>query len=513
MYGNHRFKLTHYLQNYNPGAERIFGFAAIEIVGQNIIELIPSSYRNTHKDGLARLVGGGRPKLIGLPTEVEGVRKDGSTFPLELSISEVRFGDVLMFTAIGRDITERKNTELAIQQAKVAAERADRAKSEFLANMSHEIRTPMTAILGFAETIAENIKKPENIEAIATVRRNGEHLLNIINDILDISKIEAGKMQVELIPHNPCTLVADVASLVEIRARAKGLAFEIEYIGDIPETIHTDPTRLRQILINLIGNAIKFTEEGSVKLITSLVREGGESYLQFDVLDTGIGMSEEQIASLFQPFTQADNSITRKFGGTGLGLTISKRFTELLGGDITIADSKIGVGTRFRATVAIGSIQGVKMIENPQSITVQASARESRIPLADLTGLRILLAEDGPDNQRLISFVLEKAGAIVKVMENGKLALDAALAARDKGNAFDCILMDMQMPVMSGYEATSKLRDANYVGPIIALTAHAMAGDREKCIKAGCDDFANKPINRAMLIDLIARHSQRAAAA
>ncbi|MCH8253253.1 MAG: response regulator, partial [Planctomycetes bacterium] len=242
-------------------------------------------------------------------------------------------------------------------------------------------------------------------------------------------------------------------------------------------------------------------------------REGSpkEPCLQFDVIDTGQGMTVEQTAKLFQPFMQVDASATRKIGGTGLGLTISKRFAELLGGELTLTATEMGVGTTFRATVATGSLDGVKMLDDPMSATVVADtanpvAQETR---SGLGGLRILLAEDGPDNQRLISFVLKKAGADITVKENGKLALDAALAARDEGKPFDVILMDMQMPVMDGYETTGRLRQKGYTGPIIALTAHAMEGDREKCIKAGCDDYANKPVDRQKLIGLIIAHADR----
>ena len=417
--------------------------------------------------------------------------------------------------------------------------------------MSHEIRTPMTAILGFAETLLEPEQTDaERRSAAHTIRRNGEYLLGIINDILDLSKIEAGKMTVERIACRPCEIIAEVASLVRIRLEGKGLAFAIEFVGTIPETIRTNPTRLRQILINLIGNAIKFTEEGGVRLITRFVdgggtekgfsvqqndgggtekgfsvqqNDGGEtekgfsvrdaeagdaSFMQFDVLDTGIGMTEEQRVRLFQPFTQADNSTTRKFGGTGLGLTISKRFAEMLGGGITV-ESKPGEGTLFRVPIATGSAAGVRMIEDPRSETVvrnDPTGSGGVTARSALEGCHILLAEDGRDNQRLIGHVLKKAGADVTVKENGRLAFDAALAARDKHQPFDVILMDMQMPVMAGYEATRRLREKGYTEPIIALTAHAMATDRQKCLDAGCDDYATKPIDRKKLIATIQSH-------
>ncbi len=457
----------------------------------------------TGKEFLNNVVNGETPALPGIPRQWLV-----SYFPMRDFDGSVKSIGIVVV-----DTTERMQAEKRANAAMAIAEKATRSKSEFLANMSHEIRTPMTAILGFAETVSQNINKQDNIDSIEIIRRNGEHLLNIINDILDVSKIEAGKMDVELTSFNPCSMITEIVSLLETKALAKDLVFITEYAGSIPEYIRTNPTRLKQILINLVGNAIKFTDKGTIKLTASHLQIGGSSFMQFDVLDTGIGMTDEQIGCLFQPFTQADGSTTRKFGGTGLGLTVCKRLAELLGGDITIEESCIGTGTRFRATIPTGPIDGIRMLDEPSSIKSQASTQSKSVSRASLSGLRVLIAEDGPDNQKLISFVLKKAGAQVEIAENGKIALHAALEAQDTGNPFDCILMDMQMPIMSGYEATTALRDANYTGVIIALTAHAMTGDREKCIDAGCDDFANKPINRTELINLIAIYSHRASEA
>ncbi len=417
-----------------------------------------------------------------------------------------------------RELKEHKEQLQAInnsleQQTSIAnslaaeAEMANAAKSEFLANMSHEIRTPMTAILGFVDILREegnlNNAPKHRLDAIDTIRRNGEHLLQLINDILDISKIEADKLEVESISFSPVQIVADVQSLMQVRADAKDLSFDIEFIDALPETITSDPTRLKQILVNLTGNAIKFTETGKVRLVTSLVSDGTKPKIQFDVIDTGIGMTDDQISKLFQAFTQADSSTTRKFGGTGLGLLISKRLAEMLGGNITV-ESEPGNGTTFRVTLDAGSLQSMKLLDNPNTTEINRSpttASEKDKPIK--LDCNILLAEDGPDNQRLISFVLKKVGAEVTVVENGKLAVDAALAARDAGTPFDVILMDMQMPIMGGYEASTLLRRKGYTGSIIALTAHAMADDRKKCIDAGCNDYTTKPINRKKMFEMI----------
>ncbi len=403
-----------------------------------------------------------------------------------------------------------------LRQVMESAKAASVAKSEFLANMSHEIRTPMTAILGYAEMLLEDGEihraPASRIESIRTIQRNGDHLLTIINDILDLSKIEADKLEVERVSCSAIQILADVESLMRPRAVSKGIQLVIQFDTVMPESIQSDPTRLRQILINLVGNAVKFTETGEVRIAVRLVL-AESPYLDFDVSDTGLGMSPEQMERLFRPFTQADMSTTRSFGGTGLGLTISKRLAHFMDGDVTIVRSLPGVGSTFRLTAPTGPLSMVKLIAVEQEtgrMLNNAAALESRsaATVGKLQGATLLLAEDGPDNQRLISLVLKKAGATVQLVSNGRDAVAEAWRAAQQGQSFDAVLMDMQMPIMDGYEATTLLRAMGYESPIIALTAHAMTGERDKCLAAGCDDFATKPIDRPKLIAQIAAFCQ-----
>ena len=494
------------ITSWNAGAEHLYGYNVDEVLGRSPMFLLPND-RLDEEAAIDREVRAGRSVQ---QLETVRRRKDATQVDVELTVSPVRneFGDLIGISQIARDIREMRTWEQTLRMAKAASDSANQAKSEFLANMSHEIRTPMAAILGFNDVLSQSVERPDEIDAVQTIRRNGEYLLELINDILDLSKIEAGRFELEQLEVSPTKLVADVITLMRVRATAKELNLKLEYATVVPESIHTDPTRVRQILINLIGNAIKFTEQGCVRFVVRFRHEPDQPpCLQFDVIDTGIGMTEEQIAKLFRPFTQADSSTTRKYGGTGLGLSICHRLIQLLGGTVTVT-SQPDSGTTFTVTIATGDLSNTRLIipgVEPASVP-----DTTPIPV-DFTqqSAKILLAEDGPDNQRLIKYVLNKAGMEVTCVENGEAACELALSSIAVGNPFDLILMDMQMPVLDGYSATRRLRDHGYTGAIIALTAHAMSGDREKCLAAGCDDYTVKPINREVLLRMVKAYAGR----
>jgi CheY-like chemotaxis protein/nitrogen-specific signal transduction histidine kinase len=397
---------------------------------------------------------------------------------------------------------ERSQAELLA--AKEQAEIASRAKSDFLARMSHEVRTPLTAILGFADMLMDPAQTPaERAECVRTIRRNGEHLLGLVNDILDISKIEAGKVRVERIDCDAAALAADVCGLLNERARGKGLYLRLDRNASPPLMVKTDPLRLRQVLVNLIGNAIKFTERGGVVVRLEVVGGTGaesECELRFEVEDTGIGMTPEQAARVFSAFEQADSSTARRFGGSGLGLSISRRFARLMGGSISVV-SLPGKGSTFTLMLRCEHGSG----EAREAPRLREHAEPGEGAAARLAG-RILLVEDGPDNQRLISLLLCKAGAEVDVAGNGRIAIEMAATSRAQGRPYGLILMDMQMPELDGFAATELLRERGWKEPIVAITALAMSGDREKCLAAGCDDYLTKPIDRGALMSTCAQH-------
>jgi PAS domain S-box-containing protein len=492
------------ITGWNSQAQAVFGWTAAEVMGQSVAAtIIPSSYRTAHQQGLMRFLETGESAVLNKRLEVVAVHRDGHEFPVELSIAPIKSPEAVSFCAFARDITSRQQAADALRNAKEAAEAASHAKSAFLANMSHEIRTPLNAILGFTDVVVNGADVTlRQRDYLQTIYDSGRHLLMLINNVLDLSKIESGQMQVEKVRCSPHEMIAATIAILRVPAQERRLMLEYFWKSEIPDSIETDPARLRQILMNLVGNAIKFTEVGSVQVAARIVHgdsaQGHAPQLVIDVIDTGVGIDSQAAQRIFDPFVQADSSITRRFGGTGLGLSISRRLARLMDGDLVVS-SEVGRGSIFTLTVPTGSLAGVRLAQRAQADVAPSSPKLDQRKLPTLPPCRILLVEDGATNRKLITLVLERAGASVRCAENGQAGLDAIA-----GEPFDVVLMDMQMPVMDGYTATRELRRTGRTLPVIALTAHAMAGDEKKCREAGCSGYLTKPIDRAQVIAAVA---------
>lgn len=404
------------------------------------------------------------------------------------------------------DIHDQKLLLQQLTQAKEEADAASEAKSRFLANMSHEIRTPLGAMMGFTELIVtEDLTESKKSEYSATIKRNGEQLSRIIDEILDLSRVEAGKVQVDRSEFDLLDMLNDVKATMEMQAQTKGLQFSFELLTKIPVRITTDQLRLRQILLNIIGNGIKFSSKGRVEVRIGVNCEDENDALFYAYIkDSGPGLTTQQINRLFQPFSQIDNSMSRKFGGTGLGLALSRRFANVLGGDVVVNESQPGQGCTFTVTVEAGCINGVPFVESLEQKPTLMPATIAAKPSC-LRGLKILVVDDSRDNQELVSNFLEVAGAEVELASNGQEGLEKALSGDH-----NVVLMDIQMPVLDGYSATRNLRQQGFQKPIIAFTAHAMKEERDRCLNAGCNEHLTKPINRIELIESVHKYADQA---
>ncbi|MDP2826356.1 MAG: PAS domain S-box protein, partial [Sulfuritalea sp.] len=467
----------------------MFGYEEEELVGRNVSVLMPEPHASAHDGYLRRYAQTRQARIVGRRREVEARRKDGSLFAIELAVNEMVDDLGSSFIGVTRDMTAQKQTEHELQDALRAAHIATEVKGRFLANMSHEIRTPLNAVLGLAQIgMRDNRGNPagQTFERIASA---GEHLLGVINDILDFSKIEAGKLRIERQAFALHAAIDGVVSFVAGRAEAKGLSLSVSLAPDLPQWVEGDGLRLAQILTNLLSNAIKFSSSGEVRLRVAC--DGDDIW--FRVIDTGIGMNEEQLARLFQPFEQADDSTTRTYGGTGLGLAISIDLARLMGGDITV-DSGPDAGSSF-------------MLHLPLPATATPKRRAAELSAGPgLSGISVLAADDVEVNRLVLEDMLVHEGAQVVFAENGRQALERLEQAG--ATAFDVVLMDVQMPVMDGFEATRRIRAIAPALPVVGLTAYALADEREKCLATGMADVVTKPIDIKVLVEAIRRQVQ-----
>ena len=481
---------------FNPAAEEIFGFKSQDVIGKDMgLVIIPEHHRAAHSNGMKHYLKTGEGLVLNQRIEIDAVTADGRSIMIELAIKEWVNEDGSLFFGYMRDITEKKAKEVELLEAKERAEVANRAKANFLAMMSHEIRTPLNGVLGILTLLSESVKQPENSRLIATARRSGKSLLTILNDILDFSKLEAGKLDLEIGSFYTDLLVDGVQSLVRQQAKEKALKLEFVTGDAVPKILLGDQERIRQILLNLVWNAIKFTEAGSVRVLIENCGRASKPCIRFSVVDTGIGVPDDRRSELFAEFATIDPSYARKFGGTGLGLSICKALTDAMDGVIGYTKND-GDGSTFWFELPL--VEG-----DENSIKDEEVFESTDTVLAKLDSVRLLLAEDNGTNQLVIGSMLERFGCVVDIVANGQEAIDG-IKERD----YDAVLMDVSMPEMDGITATRIIRSMDGTKgkiPIIALTAYALDEDRQRVLAAGMNDFVAKPVSRTELARAIAR--------
>lgn len=536
------------IQSVNPAAERLFGYSGRELIGSNVKILMPEPYHSRHDQYIRDYFKKEQAQVIAFGREVMGRHKDGTLFPIELSLSEINEGRYRLFTGILRDITSRKLAEKEIINARREAEKANQSKSVFLSNMSHEIRTPLGAVVGMADLLMESELTAEQKKLVQILISAGRTLLSIINDILDFSKIEAGQICLDNQNFHLLEELGQVCKPFLFSAGLKGLTFDYQVKSEVPVHLFGDPVRLRQILTNLIGNAFKFTENGSISLeITLLPADENEDRdtqmdrpavgLLFSLKDTGIGISHDQLDHIFDRFSQADDSITGKIGGPGLGLAISRQLVEMMGGRIWV-ESEVNQGSTFhfsavfrksRPSEAVHPKTGSDFGDDSQPAALATEEQNqllSEIPeewetgfikpvpgkdpgdLHDGKPIKILLVEDNEANRIIINAYVKNSVISMDMAENG-----AAAVEKIKKHSYDLVLMDVRMPIMDGYTATREIReweaeDNRTPTPIIALTAHALDEDVQKSIRAGCNAHLIKPIKKDHLLNAVWKYAR-----